>query len=76
MDSPGPPDDDYDDELHEIMLLQADPDQDPSSLRFAPGSLVMYMLNGFGWVEGEVLEVCMRLPMPRGVGIPDFPLTT
>mmetsp|Transcript_35059 Transcript_35059/g.84824 ORF Transcript_35059/g.84824 Transcript_35059/m.84824 type:complete len:1109 (-) Transcript_35059:1667-4993(-) len=46
------------------MWIQPDPNQDPSDLRFAPGNLVMFLLEGSGWIEGEVLKVSMRLQIP------------
>lgn len=46
--------------------IKDDPDGNPSALRFAPGSLVLYKIDN-GWVEGEVLKVCQCLEIP-----PDF----
>jgi len=59
-------------EEHEDELwIKDDPTQDPSSLRFAPGNLVMYKMDG-GWVEGEVLKVCQRLAIPPEFAGPNY----
>lgn len=55
------------------MWIKDDPNGNPESLRFQPGSLVMYKMD-LGWVEGEVVKVFQHLDPPPAFRGPNLHL--